>query len=263
LVEAARQAIKDSRIPSRAGGGKRFWELSGGVIFCDECGRRMKPDRKKGRDPTTFYNYYRCNTHRDRGPEACPNRKKRRAEKIEREVWAFVSSLLQNPEQLKLDLERLIEEEKFMVRDDPEREAQTWLRKIEELDRQRARAQVLAIEGLLSHEELRAKLSQIEEGRQTAQRELAVLTSRKDKVEQLERDAEVLLSSYAEAVPEVLEALNGEERQQVYRMLRLKVRAHTDGITTVSGALVSEGQLRINGSIAPVVYVGNQASTSP
>jgi hypothetical protein len=113
----------------------------------------------------------------------------------------------------------------------------------------------------LSHEELRAKLSEIEEGRQTAQGELAVLTRHKEKLEQLGRDAEALLSYYAEAVPEALEALNGEERRQVYRMLRLKVRAHTDGITTVSGALVSEGQLRINGSTAPVVYVGNQAST--
>jgi len=47
------------------------------------------------------------------------------------------------------------------MRGDPEGEAQTWLRRIEELVQQRTRAQGLAIEGLLSHEELRAKLSEI------------------------------------------------------------------------------------------------------
>jgi site-specific DNA recombinase len=248
LVEAAREAIKDSQPPSRAGGGERFWELSGGIILCGECGRRMTPDRRKGETPTTFYNYYRCNTHRDRGPEACPNRKIRRAEKIETAVWAFISSLLQNPEQLRLGLERLIEGEKSTMPGDPEREAKAWLQSIEESDRQRARAQELAIEGLLSHEELRGKLYEIEERRQAAQKELAALTKRKERVEELKRDAETLLSSYAAAVPEALETLTSEERRQVYKTLRLKLHAYADGTTMVSGALASEELLCTNGS---------------
>ena len=138
---------------------------------------------------------YRCNTHRDKGSEACPNRKKRRAEQAEAEVWSFVSSLLLNPEELKRGLERLIEEQKSTI--EPERDARALLRRIEEFNQQRARAQALAIDGLLSHEELRAKLSELEEGREIAQNELATVTSREERVEQLERDADALLSSYS------------------------------------------------------------------
>ena len=86
------------------------------------------------------------------------------------------------------------------------------------------------------------------------------MTKRKDRIEQLERDAEALLSSYAEAVPQALEALNGEERRQVYKMLRLKVRAYADGTTTISGALVSKEQLCVNGGTSPGVYIRDHAS---
>ena len=54
------------------------------------------------------------------------------------------------------------------------------------------------------------------------------------------------MTSYADAVPEALATLTGEERQQVYKMLRLKVCAHADATTVVSGALVSAGQLCID-----------------
>ena len=75
--------------------------------------------------------------------------------------------------------------------------ARALLRRIEEFDQQRARAQALAIDGLLNHEELRAKLSEIEEGREIAQNELATVTSREERVEQLESDADALLSTYS------------------------------------------------------------------
>jgi site-specific DNA recombinase len=244
LVEAAREAIKDNITPSKAGSGERFWELSGGIIFCGECGRRMTPDCKKDRNTEVSYYYYRCNTHRDKGSEACPNRKKRRAEHAEAEVWSFVSSLLQNPEELKRGLERLIEDQKSTI--EPKRDTRALLRRIEEFNQQRARAQALAIDGLLSHEELRAKLSEIEERQEITHNELATVTSREERVEQLERDADALLSSYCAAVPEALATLTGEERQQVYKMLRLKVCAYADATTRVTGALVSEGQLCID-----------------
>jgi hypothetical protein len=38
-VDAAREAVKDNRVPSSAG--HRFWELSGGIFCCGGCGRRM------------------------------------------------------------------------------------------------------------------------------------------------------------------------------------------------------------------------------
>jgi hypothetical protein len=39
LVDAARSAIRDNRGPSSAG--RRFWELSGGILYCGCCDRQM------------------------------------------------------------------------------------------------------------------------------------------------------------------------------------------------------------------------------
>src|SRR5215217_8059424 len=57
-VDAAREAIKDNQRQSASG--DRFWELSGGVLYCAECGCRMTVhpslDSRNGRR----YCYYRC-----------------------------------------------------------------------------------------------------------------------------------------------------------------------------------------------------------
>ena len=66
---------------------------------------------------------------------------------------------MKNPEQLRADLERMIALERKDSNGDPEREAKAWLAKIAEVNRQRSRAQDLAIERLLDHDELRGKLS--------------------------------------------------------------------------------------------------------
>jgi hypothetical protein len=55
-------------------------------------------------------------------------------------------------------------------------------------------------------------------------------------VEELERDRNALLDSWVGAVPETLDKLSGEERNKVYRMLRLEVTPSTDGFD-VTGAL--------------------------
>jgi len=78
---------------------------------------------------------------------------------VEPAVWKLVSGLLKNPDLLRKGLERMIDEERRGLRGGPEREAKAWLEKLNEVDRQRERAQDMAIQGLLDYEELRAKLS--------------------------------------------------------------------------------------------------------
>jgi len=53
---------------------------------------------------------------------------------------------------------------------------------------------------------------------------------------ELEADRDALVVSYAEAVPEALDGLSGEERSRVYRMLQLAIRPDPEGYE-VSGAL--------------------------
>jgi hypothetical protein len=94
----------------------------------------------------------------------------------------------------------------------------------------------MAAEGLITFEELRSKLAMLGEARKTAERELEVLGSRRQEIEALEQDANALLGSYAGQLPEDLDALDPKERYNVYKMLRLKVRAYPDLSLEVSGA---------------------------
>ena len=78
-------------------------------------------------------------------------------------------------------------------------------------------------------------------------------------MEELERDRDTLLESYAGAVPEALENLEPEGRHRVYEMLRLRVVAHLDGTLEARGIL--SGSLRVvqeNGR--PVCTYGDVSS---
>jgi site-specific DNA recombinase len=104
LVDAARDAIKDNVRPSSAG--RRFWELSGGVAVCGGCGKHLRHIHRKHRaNEAVFYNYYGCPSAQERkAVRVCQNTKGRRAEELEEQVWAFVSSLLKDPKLLRQGL---------------------------------------------------------------------------------------------------------------------------------------------------------------
>ena len=57
----------------------------------------------------------------------------------------------------------MIELESEAVRGDSEQEIKTWLDKLTEVDGQRSRAQDMAIQRLLDYDELRSKLTSLEE----------------------------------------------------------------------------------------------------
>jgi hypothetical protein len=124
------------------------------------------------------------------------------------------------------------------MRGDPEREAQAWLGKLNEMDRKRSRYQEMAAEGLIDFDELRAKLVALDETRETAQRE--TLKVRREKLMGLESDRNALLKRCTISVPEALESLNAEERHRLYKMLRLLVTTRDDGTLEMRGVL-SEG----------------------
>ncbi len=180
--------------------------------------------------------YYRCAKRVGVGKDTCSQRKYYRADKVESQVWELVSDIMKDPEQLRDDLERMIEQEDEGLYGDPEQEAKVWTEKLAEVERMRSGYQNLAAKGLKTFDELGEKLQGLEETRQTAERELEVLRSRRERIEELERDKEVLLESYVGMAPEALDSLLPEERHQVYKMLRLEVVAHVDSTLEVSGA---------------------------
>jgi hypothetical protein len=62
-------------------------------------------------------------------------------------VWRLVYEVLHNPEQLRMDLERMIELEQRSMRHIPQLEMKVWLDKLTEVDQERRGYQKLAAKG--------------------------------------------------------------------------------------------------------------------
>jgi site-specific DNA recombinase len=85
LVEAARHAIGNNRLPSSTG--RRFWEVSrGGILRCSLCGGRVAPHSSKNRQGKRYY-YYRC--VRNWQHRTCEHGKSHKAADLEAEVWGW------------------------------------------------------------------------------------------------------------------------------------------------------------------------------
>jgi len=226
LVDTARTAIKDNRRPPRSE--HRSWELAG-LLRCSRCGYTMGGKTTSGgRSRGRLYFYYRCGGH-FRSNNGCDHAKQHRAEEAEAKVWQYVRALMANPEELRADLERMIEIKRKETRGDPEREAKAWLDRLADVGRQRARTQDMAIQGLLDYDELRVKLAGLEEAREAAERGLAILKDHREHIAELERGKEAVLSHYAAIAPEALDWLASEERRHLYKLLQLKAVQHPDG----------------------------------
>jgi site-specific DNA recombinase len=229
-VEAAREALKKNERPSF--NSERFWELSGGIVRCGCCGWAM--------GTTTVSStglYYRCRRRIMYGRDVCDMKKHLRADLIEPLVWEGVSKVLGEPERLRRGLQRMIEKEKEASAVDHEGEAHIWQERLSEIGRKRANFQDLAAEGLMTREELRSKLDNLELARKAAERELRLARERSERLSALERDAEDLLEAYRERCVEALEDLSPEDRREVYRLLDLTVEAHPDGRLEAGWAL--------------------------
>jgi DNA repair ATPase RecN len=162
-------------------------------------------------------------------------------------VWDLVLSLLRDPERLRSCLDKLIEEEHRALRGDPEREAKVWLKKIAEVDLTRGRFQDMAAEGLITFDELRTKLEDLEEIRKIARRELEGLEDRRRRLADLEQDKSTLLETYSEKASKGLDYFTPEDRHQAYKKLRLSVLVHPGGDLEVTGILKQAEELSKKG----------------
>jgi len=121
-----------------------------------------------------------------------------------------------------------------------------WKKEISEAGRKRARYQEMAAEGLIDFDELRAQLAILEDTRKTAERELRTLRRHTEHLAQLERDRDDPLESYAELIPQAIDALGSKERRRAYRMIGLEARLARDGSLEISGDVMSFCQLGIS-----------------
>jgi len=226
IVDAARQAIKHNRAPSNAG--RRFWELSGGFVHCGLCGHVM--DSHTTANPgRPMYFYYACRTRYKKGVEACLNGKYLAAARVEALVWEGVTKLLKAPEQLRADLDAMVEQERRgALRGDPDQEAKLCAEKLAEVEHKRVRYQEMAASDLLTFDELRARLLELDETRKTAERELEIIGNHREHLAELEADRDALLASLMNIAPIALDSLTPAERRRIHKLLDLRVIAYPD-----------------------------------
>ena len=149
----------------------------------------------------------------------------------------FRLRMLKHPGRIRAGMDRLIAQERDGRHSDPEREAAVWAEKAAECARLRGAYQDQQAAGLMTLAELGSKLEELESTRQMAEAEIAALAAQEERVEELERDRDALIEFYAGAVPEALDQLDGEERNRIYRMLRLEITPQEDGSLDVRGIL--------------------------
>jgi hypothetical protein len=186
------------------------------------------------------YHYYLCKQRKERRQACDCEQRAVRAAEAEGRVWAFVAGLLRNPERVRRGVERLVEEERTPPARDPEREAGEWAERIAACDRRRGAYQDQQAAGLMTLEELGSKLRDLDNTRRVAERELASLKDRRKRAEGIEKDRDALLESMAEMVPEALDSLTGEEKNRVYRMLRLEVAPHPEDTTSAAPFVLAQ-----------------------
>jgi hypothetical protein len=201
--------------------------------------------RKNGRQ----FHYYGCRSRYNTGPSRdCANRRYLRAEHIEEQVWEFVRGLLRDTERIRAGIDRLIEEERTDAGRDPERDAEFWKWKIDEVEVERRGYHRLAVKGHMTDEELVAALSELDEIRETAEHELETARARGEVLQRLEHDRDALMKSYAGMVAETLDDLAPEERHRIYKLLRLGVRFRPDWPLEITGVFAQVAEVGETGS---------------
>ena len=212
----------------------REWEVRE-LMRCS-CGVSMVTHHTNP-EPKRIYHYYSCRSRRELRSMGHCRQRSIQAKEVEPLVWEFVSNLLKDPERIRAGMNALIARESEADCRASGEQAAAWTKKLEECDRLRAAYQDQQAAGLMTLEELASKIKGIEETRRLALAELSALEVREARISELERDRDALLESWSERVPEGLDSLTGQERNKVYRMLRLEVIPTKDGFE-VTGALV-------------------------
>ncbi len=172
------------------------------------------------------YGYYRCPRLVRDGKDACSPERLRtnhRAEEVEQKVWSNISDLMKDPEQLRGDIDRMIELEKNGAYGDPEQEEKVWLDKLAEANQMRRGYQEQAAKGYMTFDELGTVLSDLEETCKSVERELHAVRGRLNRVEQLKQDKDVLREDYFGIALDALDSLAPEERHEFYKLVRLRV----------------------------------------
>lgn len=80
--------------------------------------------------------------------------------------------------------------------------------------------------------QFRSKTAELKEARATLESQLEAARSRLARLKDIKQDKDALISHYASLMPQRLTELPPEERNRIYKMMRLSVFADHDGALT-------------------------------
>ncbi len=222
-------------MPSRMGG--RFAELSGGIIFCSGCGRRMVHMYSTGRTPGRRYFYYKCPTMIARGKDACPAKKTMiSAPNIEAAVWKMISAASDERRRVELINTSFDQKTEFLRRLHGDLSSQTRLTEsLAKLDRRRDGYLDQQAEGLITMEELKGKLASVAEQREAIQGELDSAKNKQDQLARLLSMRDMLVDGVRNGFLDKVARDNPEERHALYKRMGLRVELDNNGRPIISG----------------------------
>jgi site-specific DNA recombinase len=233
-VEEARRRVLANRAHSN--GGRRFWELSGGILHCP-CGRRMASHTAKRKAGREFY--YVCGLRRSNHGRCEHGTRYHRAGQTEAKVRSLVLGLLARPDEVRRRAEEYVrsEEWRLMASSHDLAGREERLRGVE----QRRGALIdLAADGTITREDLRAKLAGLDAERDGLRRELNALRNTEEQAERL-RELPELAEELARELPHLLDARRvvrdhdtipnertGENPLGIYRLTTDRIRHLTE-----------------------------------
>jgi len=236
-VDAARSALRDNYRPKNKG--HRYWELTGGILYCGECGRRMiGHSMTTNRRGKRQYFYYVCPKKSLEHNRACGN-KNHRAEPLEQRIAEAITDLLCDPARLERQIDQKIERERQAIIA-PEKEIAVLKERLERLAFTRRNYQTQQAAGLMTLDELGQRLSELDEGREGIRRDLATVQDRNERIAELENNRTIVLALYAGFISAGLNVLPPEERRRVYCALGLRVTLSADGNVQINGNLEND-----------------------
>jgi hypothetical protein len=134
----------------------------------------------------------------------------------------------------------MIEGQRAALREDPTHELKHWHGELEKIGQMRSGYLDQQAEGIISMSELKGKLANLVERRTVAERELEKFARHQERLAELERDAEALMELYRQQAREGLDLYTPQDRHDAYKALSIKVIAHQDGSTELTGNLVAD-----------------------
>jgi site-specific DNA recombinase len=228
-VERARAQISGNVRP--AASGARVWELSGGLLFCGHCGRRMRGHNAQTRGNGGIKRpvfYYVCPRKIHENFAACENRY-HRAEPLEEYVMTAVSALLEDPTDLLADIDERIEAEAGKAHD-PRQELAALERQLDALTSKRSRYLDLYADGVIETKaELGEKLASIDGEAKALEAAKATALDRSDHIEKWSEQKRTVLMLYAAFAAQAPWYLDPEHRRAMYERIGLRVTVNKEG----------------------------------